>query len=163
MNKQAGVGSETETAPYQSALETQRKVVIRYSDGRALRAYLTPEEESALQRGEPERFTVQTPDGDRAEVHSSEIKAIFFVKSFEGAANYAEFKVFSAQPNGKGVWVRAHFRDGEIMEGVAPNRIDTYVKPVFSMTPPDPASNNQTVLVSKRSLVEMQILGLAAD
>jgi hypothetical protein len=88
---------------------------------------------------------------------------VFFVKKFEGTPDYSEFKVFTAQPNGRGVWIRVHFQDGEIMEGVAANKLDTYLKPVFAMTPPDPASNNQTVLVSKPSLVEMQILGLAAD
>ena len=31
------------------------------------------------------------------------------------------------------------------------------------MKPPDPASNNQAVLVSKHFLKEMQVLGLASD
>lgn len=161
MEKQPVAGAQA--VSLQSDLETHRKVVIRYSNGRVLRAYLSAEEESSLQQDDPPKFTAQTPDGDRVEVRSSDVKAIFFVKSFEGTADYSEFKVFTAQPNGKGVWVRIHFQDGEIMEGIAPNRIDTYAKPVFSLTPPDPASNNQTVLVSKRSLREMQILGLAAD
>jgi len=161
MEKQPAAGSEGITLqPYP---ETLRKVVIRYSNGRVLRAYLSAEEESLLQQNDPPMFAAQTPEGGRVEVNSPDIKAIFFVKSFEGTADYSEFKVFSAQPNGKGVWVRIHFQDGEIMEGIAPNRIDTYAKPVFLMTPPDPASNNQTVLVSKRSLREMQILGIAAD
>lgn len=150
-------------ASLQSDVEALRKVIIRFADGRVLRAYFSPEEEAFLRQNHPPTFTAQTPDGDRVEVQSSDIKAIFFVKSFEGTADYSEFKVFTAQPNGKGVWVRINFLDGEIMEGIAPNRIDTYAQPVFSMTPPDPASNNQTVLVSKRSLREMQILGLAAD
>ena len=161
MKTQGVVSPDTAHSP--SDLETHRKVVIRYLDGRVLRAYLTAEEDRALQGSAPESFSVQSMDGNRAEVLASDIKAIFFVKSFEGTADYSEFKVFSAQPNGKGVWVQVQFQDGEMMEGVAPNRIDTYVKPVFSMTPPDPASNNQTVLVAKRSLVKMQVLGVAAD
>jgi len=161
IKKQAKAGLGTTTSQLEP--DTRRKVIIRYMDGVLLRGYFNAEDESALQRNEAESFAVQTADGDRAEVHPADIKAIFFVKSFEGAPDYSEFKVFTFQPNGKGVWIRVHFRDGEIMEGVAPNRIDTYVKPVFFMTPPDPASNNQTVLVWKQSLVEMQILGLAAD
>jgi len=151
------------TASLPSEQDGRRKVVIRYIDGRVLRGYLSPEEESELQRNTPASFPVETAEGERAEVCSSDIKAIFFVKKFEGAPDYSEFKVFIAQPNGRGVWIRVHFQDGEVMEGVAANKLDTYLKPVFSMIPPDPASNNQTVLVSKSSLAEMQILGLAAD
>ena len=97
------------------------------------------------------------------EVQTSEIKALFFVKRFEGNRDYSEFTVFSNRPSGRGVWVRVKFRDGEVMEGVAPNRLDTYLGAAFSMTPPDPASNNVAVWVSKRSLEEMQVLGLASD
>ncbi|MFB3920851.1 MAG: hypothetical protein ACE145_03970 [Terriglobia bacterium] len=161
MEKQPVAGSGA--ISLQSDVDGLRKAIIRFSSGRVLRTYISAEEESFLYQSAPATFAARTPDGNRVEVKSSEVKAIFFVKSFEGAADYSEFKVFTAQPNGRGVWVRIHFHDGEIMEGVAPNRIDTYVKPVFSMTPPDPASNNQTVLVSKQSLQEMQILGLAAD
>jgi hypothetical protein len=144
-------------------LATRRKVVIRYVDGSVLQAYFSPEDEAALQENATEPFFVQTVGGSPQEVRPSEIKAIFFVKSFEGSPNYSEFKVFTNRPNGRGVWIRVQFRDGEVMEGVTPNSLSTYFNPVFYLTPPDPASNNQTVLVSKKSLREMQVLGLAAD
>jgi hypothetical protein len=146
-----------------SEVATRRKVVIRYVDGSLLRGYMSPEDEAALQENVTEPFVVQAADGNPREVNPPEIKAIFFVKSFEGSPNYSEFKVFTNRPNGRGVWIRVQFRDGEIMEGVTPNSLSTYLNPVFYLTPPDPASNNQTVLVSKRSLKEMQVLGLATD
>jgi hypothetical protein len=150
-------------AELQSEAEGYRKVVIRYSDGSVLRGYLAAQEVDTIQKHDAESFTVTAVSGQVERVAAAAIKAIFFVKTFEGSPHYSEFKVFTHQPNGKGVWVRAHFTDGEIMEGVAPNSLETYAQPVFHLTPPDPGSNNQAVLVSKRYLQEMQILGLAAE
>lgn len=152
-----------EKAQSKSDIAANRKAVIRYVNGSLLRGFLTAEGEAALQRNEGDSFLVRTTDGKSQEVRPAEIKAVFFVKSFEGSPDYSEFKVFTTRPNGKGVWIRVHFLDGEIMEGVAPNCLDTYSKRIFYMTPPDPASNNQTVLVSKRYLKDMQVLGLATD
>lgn len=140
-----------------------RKVVIRYAEGTLLRGYVSSADEAALWSGQAESAVVQTIDGKRAEIRPEEIKAVFFVKSFEGSPDYSEFKVFTNRPSGKGVWVRVHFQDGEIMEGVAPNCLNTYTKSAFYMTPPDPGSNNQAVLVSKQYLREMHVLGLASD
>jgi len=163
MEKQMDAQQGTSLSPADLELETRRKVVIRYVDGSLLRGYLSPEDEAALQENATQPFIVQTLGGDSQEVKPSEIKAIFFVKSFDGSPNYSEFKVFTNRPNGRGVWIRVHFRDDEVMEGVTPNSLSTYFNPVFYLTPPDPASNNRTVLISKRSLKEMQVLGLAAD
>jgi len=163
MEKQIDTQPGTSVSQADAELATRRKAVIRYVDGSLLQAYFSPEDEAALQKNATEPFFVQTVGGSPQEVRPSEIKAIFFVKSFEGSPNYSEFKVFTNRPNGRGVWIRVHFRDGEVMEGVTPNSLSTYFNPVFYLTPPDPASNNQTVLISKQSLREMQVLGLAAD
>ncbi len=143
--------------------EVFRKVVIRYMNGRLLRGYMDVDDQLTIQGQLSETIFIDSVEGKPVEVRPSEIKAIFFVRSFEGKADYSEFKIFSNRPAGKGVWIRVRFSDGEIIEGVAPNCFDTFSKPVFYMTPPDPVSNNQAVLVSKRFLKEMQVLGLAAD
>jgi hypothetical protein len=163
MEKQMDVQEGASLCGAEGELTAHRRIIVRYIDGSLLRCYLSPEGEAALQMRLIDPFVVQTAGGQFQEVNPSQIKAIFFVKSFEGSPNYSEFKVFTNRPNGRGVWMRVHFRDGEVMEGVAPNSLDTYFNPVFYLTPPDPASNNQTVLVSKASLQDMQVLGLAAD
>jgi hypothetical protein len=161
MNKQTAAGIRD--AQVRTESEGLRKAVIRYTDGSLLRGYISPEEVELIQQNHPESFPVKRVGGQTIQVQSAAIKAIFFVKTFEGSKRYSEFKVFTNQPNGSGVWVRVQFLDGEVMEGVATNSLETYTKPVFQLTPPDPASNNQAVLVSKHFLQEMQILGLAAD
>ncbi len=161
MEKQVNIPSAVPGAV--SRAEVSRRVVVRYSDGQLLRGFLATSDEAKLRENVSDLFTVENTGGKPVEVRASELKAIFFVKSFEGNPDYSEFKVFSTRPCGKGVWVRVHFNDGEVIEGVAPNSFDTYSKPVFYMAPPDPGSNNQAILVSKSSLKEMQVLGLASD
>ncbi len=142
---------------------SNQKVVIRYTDGRVLRGFVRKRKDTALEDTLPDSLVVKESDGKRVKVVASDIKAIFFVKSFEGNQDYTEFKVFSNRPSGKGVWVRVQFKDGEVIEGVAPNCFETYSKALFYITPPDPRSNNQGVLVSKHYLKEMQVLGLASE
>ena len=143
--------------------DSRQRVVVRYADGRVLRGFVAGRKETALSDTLPESLKVKDSNGKSVKVGASEIKAIFFVKSFEGNPDYTEFKVFSSRPTGKGVWMRIHFKDGEVIEGVAPNCVETYSKPVFYIMPPDPGSNNQRVLVSKHYLKEMQVLGLASE
>jgi len=132
-------------------------------NGAVVRAYFSEEEIRDLNANPPGQLVIRTADGNQEAVDIADLKAIFFVKSFEGSQDYSEFKVFTQQPSGKGVWVRVRFQDGEVMEGIAPNALGTFAGSVFSLTPPDPQSNNQTVIVSKRCLENMQILGLASD
>ena len=140
-----------------------RRVIIRYTNGVVVRAYLSEEDIRGLNADPPGQLSIRTTEGNQEAVEVAELKAIFFVKSFEGSQDYSEFKVFTQQPSGKGVWVRVHFQDGEVMEGIAPNALGTFAGSVFSLTPPDPQSNNQTVIVSKKCLENMQVLGLASD
>ena len=143
--------------------DVSRRVIVRYANGTTLRGYFTAEEAQELSHPLSERFSVRNVEGNMEDVEVSGLKAIFFVKSFEGTQDYSEFKVFTHQPSGKGVWVRLHFHDGEVMEGIAPNALGTFASKAFTLTPPDPRSNNESVIVSKHCLKEMQILGLASD
>ncbi len=163
MEKVTDVDYFTTSSQAESEGQLSRKVIIRYVDGSLVRGFLGPEDEATLQKNETVPFVIQDVSGHSQEVRPSRIKAVFFVKTFEGSPDYSEFKVFTNPPTGKGVWVRIRFGDGEVMEGVASNSLATYFHLVFSMKPPDPGSNNQTVIVSKRCLKEMQVLGLAAD
>lgn len=146
-----------------SAPDDTQRVIVRYADGTTLRGYFSTDEAHGLKNNLSDRVSVRNVTGKVENIEVSDLKAIFFVKTFEGAQDYSEFKVFTHQPSGKGVWVRVHFHDGEVMEGIAPNSLGTFAGKVFSLTPPDPQSNNENVIVSKKCLKGMQILGLASD
>ncbi len=140
----------------------QRKVVVKYSDGRMVRAYLTGHQDQVPPTEQIDAQRLKDLEGMPLDFAPHEIKAIFVVKSFEGNPNYVEFKNFPERPGDAGLWVRVLFKDKESLEGVAPNSLATFTDPIFYMTPPDPQSNNQAVLVSKASLADMQVLGFEA-
>jgi hypothetical protein len=62
-----------------------------------------------------------------------------------------------------GLWVRAHFRDGDVMEGILTNDLLQLESYGFTIIPPDPYSNNQRIFLPKAALTEMQVLGVVGS
>lgn len=88
------------------------------------------------------------------------LKAIFFVRSFEGNPSYAETKFFNPEPEIEGLWVHLTFEDGETTEGIVHNSISLLNDPGFLMRPPDPNSNNQAVYVLKSAITRFRVVGV---
>ena len=91
------------------------------------------------------------------------LKALYFVKSFEGDASYAETKFFNPAPKIEGLWIHVTFADGETTEGIVSNNINFVNDSGFLMKPPDPLSNNHAVYVLKSSLAHFRVVGVRAD
>lgn len=91
------------------------------------------------------------------------LKAVFFVKSFDGNPEYREAQYFTEAPVYQGIWVRVRFFDNEVLEGIMQNGIRPFVEPGLLLTLPDPKSNNEAAYVIKSSLSELQILGVNAS
>jgi hypothetical protein len=91
------------------------------------------------------------------------LKALYFVKSFEGDAAYAETKFFNPAPKIEGLWVHLTFGDGETTEGIVSNNIGFVNDPGFLMKPPDPLSNNHAVYVLKSALTHFRVVGVRAE
>jgi hypothetical protein len=91
------------------------------------------------------------------------LKALFFVKSFDGDPSYAETKFFNPEPNIEGLWVHLTFHDGEVTEGIVHNGLELLNDPGFLMKPPDPQSNNNAVYVMKSALSRFLVVGVKAN
>jgi hypothetical protein len=89
------------------------------------------------------------------------IKAIFFVKSFEGKW-HDDLRFHDHLPAPECLWVRATFHDGEIIEGLIANNAIHVIHPGFYMSPIDPEGNNWLIYILKNKLKDFQILGLRA-
>jgi hypothetical protein len=87
------------------------------------------------------------------------VKAIFFVKSFEGKW-HDDLRFHDHLPPPECLWVRATFHDGEIMEGLVANNCGHVAHAGFYMFPIDPEGNNWLMYVLKNKLKDFQILGL---
>jgi hypothetical protein len=87
------------------------------------------------------------------------LKALFFVRSFNGSKDYEEVKFFEKNPPIRGLWVQVKFYDNEFIEGVVRNSLHYLVDPGFFLKPPDPKGNNEILYVIKESLAAFHVLG----
>jgi small nuclear ribonucleoprotein (snRNP)-like protein len=128
-------------------LKIENKVVVRFRDGRMVKGYthdFTPNKGI---------FHVsEAQDGGKViEVSTSLLKAVFFVKTFEGNKNHRSTDDFTVESlrDVPGLKVKVTFSDGEVMygttHGYAPERKG------FFIFPADKESNNERVFVIRES------------
>jgi hypothetical protein len=151
-----------------SPSHTEVKVVAHKKDGSLVKGFTLDVPEFYRQSldkqasvAPPEILQLRTPDnGACVKVVLKDLKALFFVKSFEGSTHYNEIKFFKAHPLQDGIWVRLRFADNESTEGVIFNSIQFLVNRGFFLKPPDPHSYNEIVYIMKESLNDFRILGV---
>jgi len=133
------------------------KVVVHYLTGKLLKG--------TTQDFFPNRpvFHMQPADGSPAvEVRARDLKAVFFVRDFEGNGARKDLRGFVSAPaeTSQGKKIAVKFKDGELLCGYSlsysPERIG------FFMFPADPGSNNTRVFVVKTGAQEVKA-GPAAD
>ena len=112
----------------------------------------------------PKQIALETFDTHKKHtIPVTSLKALFFVKSFEGNPQYAEIKFFNGEPKIEGLWVQLAFVDGERLEGIVHNSLAFLNEAGFLMKPPDPNSNNQAVYVLKESLTGFRVVGVRSN
>ena len=136
---------------------TTKKVVIRRFDRESLAGYVHPQ--TYLR---PSGVELLTPDGAFNLIPYDELKAVHFVKDFETGAQ-AETRIFNTRPKLDGLWLRMKFRDDELMDGILANNLLQLEPYGFTVTPPEPYSNNQRVFVPRAALAEVQVLGVVGS
>jgi hypothetical protein len=146
------------------------KVVAHLRTGNCLKGYAElplPTEQGMIASAPialPKEVGIEDFSNGRKQVVSlAGLKALFFVKSFEGNSQYAEIKFFSVEPKVEGLWVHLTFGDGEKIEGIVHNSLPFVVEDGFLMKPPDPNSNNQAVYVLKESLTQFRVVGVRSN
>jgi hypothetical protein len=121
----------------------ENKVVVRFRDGRMIKGFthdFNPNREIF-------HVNEAQDEGRVVEVSTSLLKAVFFVKTFEGNKNHRGTDDFTVESlkNVPGMKVKITFSDGEVMygstHGYAPERKG------FFIFPADKESNNDRVFV----------------
>ena len=136
-------------------------VVIQFG-GRTMKGYsnLTewpPQEQlSAFTHTPPIRLL---DSGSTERIPLDGVKAIFFVKSFEGRW-HEDLRFHDHLPPQDCLWIRATFQDGEVVEGLISNDSQHVLQTGFYMFPIDPEGNNLLMFVLKNRLQNFQVLGL---
>jgi len=100
------------------------------------------------------RFHLEKSSGEIVEIGIEDLKAIFFVKDFEGDKNRKDN--YNDQIAGGGRKMRGNFSDGEIVIGYtlgySPDRQGFY------MTPADLQGNNERIFVVKSATSKIEFL-----
>lgn len=136
-------------------------LVIQFGD-RTIKGYTDPHQWPTAQEG---GLTASRPSFRRIGSETAEeipldgVKAIFFVKSFEGKW-HDDLRFHDHLPPPECLWIRVTFSDGEVIEGLIANDQNFVLHSGFYMAPIDPEGNNWLIYVMKNKLSELQILGL---
>lgn len=116
----------------------QNQIIVRFTNGSILRGTTVDLF--------PNKAVFHLREKDNGTMHEIDIynlKAVFFVKSFEGNPGYQEKD--DIERIGFGKKIKVVFKDGETLigytQGYAPNR------DIFIVFPCDPESNNEKVFV----------------
>jgi hypothetical protein len=143
------------------------KIVIQFG-ARTVKGYLdTPacdtieELLGSVAHGSLETFRLRHLETDEVEeIPIKDVKAVFYVNSFEGDSEHNHLNFHTRAPIVHGIWMRLQFRDGEVMEGIVYNSIRYLLDPGFFLLPTDPGSNNRLVYVLKSSIIDHRVLGM---
>jgi hypothetical protein len=129
------------------------KVVARFKDGRVLKGVALD-----LDPNKP-FFHLRPPEGGKPQdIRLDDLKAVFFVRSFEGDSARDEDRTPDPEdPRGRGATTMSlTFEDGEVVVGMSirypPN------KPFFYIVPVDARSNNIRVLINQSAVKSMESL-----
>jgi hypothetical protein len=138
-------------------------LVIQFGD-RTVKGYADrgqwPTGENAGAREKPPVFR-RLGSETTEEIPLDGVKAIFFVKSFEGKW-HDDLRFHDHLPAPECLWVRATFHDGEVIEGLIGNDAAHVLHAGFYMSPIDPEGNNWLIYILKNKLKDFQVLGLRA-
>jgi hypothetical protein len=138
------------------ASSTVKKVIVRRFDRENLVGFVNPF--SYLQ---PLHAELLKTEGSLVLVPYTELKSVCFVKDFEAEAEAR--RVFLTRPKMDGLWVRMVFRDDEVLDGVLPNDLLAGGVAGFTVTPPEPDTNNQKVFVPRQALKSIQVMGVVGS
>lgn len=137
---------------------TSKKVVVRRFEREPVLGFVNPRTYLT-----PGGIEILTRTGSIALVPYGEVKAVCFVRDFEGIEPGPAQQLFHTRPKTDGLWVRMRFRDGELMDGLLANNLLQLEPSGFTVVPPNPFSNSQRLFVPRQALLEMQVLGVVGS
>jgi hypothetical protein len=156
--REIGIGERDNTMAYQQET-TRNKVVAHYNNGRLLKGFT--HDFTAARDIFHVTSQIEEDFGATYEVKLSDLKAVFFVKTWKGNLTYKEKKRFDETDTShlRGMKIKVTFKDGETIRGVSLGYSKT--KRGFFVIPLDPRSNNERIYVVAAAVREVKIAAAA--
>ncbi|TAN43366.1 MAG: hypothetical protein EPN25_00890 [Nitrospirae bacterium] len=143
-------------------MSVKEKVVFRFNNGTILKGYLED-----FSPDSPELQVMDSVTGSSRVLKTEELKALFFVRSFEGDQEYKEKKTYGNNKS-KGNRAFIRFKDGEslvgYLEGDVPWTRGFFLSKQgmqmkgFFLLPVDEGSNNLKVFVIASSISDVTVV-----
>jgi hypothetical protein len=137
---------------------TYKKVVVRKLDRSLIKGFVDSASYLRLNG-----IQIIDREGRAVVLPLPEIKAVFFVRDFDGNSQRSERKLFQSRPRLAGLWVQMTFKDNEVLEGLLPNNLVEISPEGFLVTPADLYSNNLKIFVPRTALSKINVLGVIPD
>jgi hypothetical protein len=137
------------------ASSTSKKVLALRFDRETIQGFINPQ---TFQQ--PEGIELLTIHGAVSILPYSDVKALCFVRDFDGGSVWKEHRAFATRPKTEGLWVRLVFQDGDSMDGLLPKNLLQLEQFGFTVAPPDPTFHNQRIFVPRAALKDVQALGV---
>ncbi|HEX6790119.1 MAG TPA: hypothetical protein VF247_02305 [Candidatus Krumholzibacteria bacterium] len=131
----------------------ENRVVARFADGLSLRG-------TTIDFSPVKHMFRLTENGATFEVDVRRLKALFFVRDFDGNPAYTDKKGFFARSN-HGKKVMVEFKDGEVLFGYTLTYSSHGLG--FFLFPGDPESNNEKVFVVHDATRSVRLTPLAGS
>ncbi len=135
--------------------DMRSRLVVHYHDGRLLKGY-----SNDFEPGVDKFHVVSEQEKDQGhiyEVNCTDLKAVFFVKTFEGNKDYVEKKQFdNIDSYGLlGLKIKVEFPDGEVIRGMSFDYGENFKG--FFIMPVDPKGNNQKIYVITDNVKDIKV------
>jgi len=117
---------------------------------------------------EAQQLEILDPAGKLLSMGWDQVKWVCFIRDFpaqSGDQSNPErllHKRFAARPRSPGLWLRMTLKDGEELEGLAPNDRSLIEGAGIFMAPPDARSNTQRLFVPRQAIQSLEVIGLIA-
>jgi hypothetical protein len=135
---------------------THKKVVVRKTDRDSVSGYVGPV------FAYDNKLEMLNASGKVVSIPLDEVKGVYFVRDWDAPEEVVR-KTFPTRPRSEGLWVRLHFKDQEILEGMMGNDLSQFMPEGFLITPPDLRGNTQKVFVPRSALQSFTVLGVVTS
>ena len=133
---------------------THKKVVVRKMDRDSVNGFIASA--NFVSDG---KLEILNTAGNVVLIDLAEIKGVYFVRDF-GDSESLSRKTFTTRPRVEGLWVRLHFRDNEVLEGLMPNDLTQISVDGYFVNPPDTRSNTQRIFVPRSALSALEVIAV---
>lgn len=134
---------------------THKKVVVETYGGERVLGYVNPR-----QFDRAEGLELLDAHGQVQQLPWKSVKVAWFVRDWEEPLARSDRTVFFRRPRLEGLWIRLHFRDEEVLDGLLANDLLHLSEHGYLITPPDLNGAHQKAFVPRAALASMEVLSV---